>query len=223
MAKAGLIINNIPVNLFDNVVSEVKLYFSQVQDVSKNFDEWCNDLCLNDSKDTLMIMSFAEVEYAAMQTILSGLIKRLFELFPDAPINGEYNLFDPSCGMEVHPFGKEKQVHQVAVSDNDQSEGMRLQDYLDRMSADELEEFLATIAEEEKQLRKFLEKFDNNQLCAIADYMNDTFNMPADNMDVIEFIVTLYKCKQADFYFYEDIQEFFEDINNFMLECGDSI
>lgn len=223
MAKAGLFIKDIPVNLFDNVVSEIRQYFSQVENAPKNFDEWCNDLCLYDSKDTLMVMSFAEVEHATMQTILSGLIERLFELFPDTPMNGEYNLSNSSCGMEVHPFGMETQGHQVAVSDNDPSEGMRLQDYLDRMSADEQEEFLATIAEEEKQLRKFLKKFDNNQLCAIADYMNDTFNMPADNMDVTEFIVTLYKCKQADFYFYEDVQEFFEDINNFMLECGDSI
>lgn len=101
-------------------------------------------------------------------------------------------------------------------------EEMRLQDYLDRLTEDDRDEFFATIEKDEKKLRKFLSKFDENALCAIADYMNDTFNMPADDMDVTEFIVTLYKCQKADF-LYEDVQELLEDINDFIMEHGDCI
>lgn len=101
-------------------------------------------------------------------------------------------------------------------------EEMRLQDYLDRLTEEDREEFFATIEDDEKKLRKFLTNFDENTLCNIADFMNDPFNMPEDDLSVIEFIVTLYKCQKADFY-YEEVQELFDDINNFVLECGDSI
>ena len=94
---------------------------------------------------------------------------------------------------------------------------MRLQDYLDRLTDEDREEFFASIEADEKKLRKFLGKFDEDALCMIADFMNDAFNMPADDMNVTEFIVTLYKCQKADFY-YEDVRELFDDIQNFVLE-----
>lgn len=95
---------------------------------------------------------------------------------------------------------------------------MRLQDYLDRLTDEDREAFFATIEKDEKKLRKFLKKFDEDTLCAIADSMNDAFQMPADDLNVTEFIVTLYKCQKADFY-YEDVRELFEDIQNFVLDA----
>lgn len=99
-------------------------------------------------------------------------------------------------------------------------EEMRLQDYLDRLTEEDREEFFAAIENEEQELRKFLTRFDEDQLCAIADFMNDVFNMPADDMSVTDFIVTLYKCQRADFY-YEEVQELFDNINEFMFEYED--
>ena len=96
-------------------------------------------------------------------------------------------------------------------------EEMRLQDYLDRLTDEDRQDFFSSIEADEKKLRKFLSKFDENTLCIIADSMNDAFNMPADDMNVTEFIVTLYKCQKADFY-YEDVRELFDDIQNFVLE-----
>lgn len=95
---------------------------------------------------------------------------------------------------------------------------MRLQDYLERLTDEDREAFFATIEKDEKKLRKFLKKFDEDTLCAIADSMNDAFQMPADDLNVTEFIVTLYKCQKADFY-YEDVRELFEDIQNFVLDA----
>ena len=94
---------------------------------------------------------------------------------------------------------------------------MRLQDYLDRLTPEDREEYFATVEKDEKKLRKFLAKFDEDTLCTIADSMNDAFRMPADDLNVTEFIVTLYKCQKADFY-YEDVRELFEDIQNFVLD-----
>ena len=96
-------------------------------------------------------------------------------------------------------------------------EEMRLQDYVDRLTEDDREEFFATIEKDEKVLRKFLKKFDEDTLDAIATFMNDAFNMPADDMNVTEFIVTLYKCQKADFY-YEEVRELLTDIQDFVLE-----
>ena len=225
MSFAGLLINDIPLEVSENVVSEIKKYFSQIENAPAYFDEWCSDLLLQNQ--TIMIMSMVNVDYNVMKPILSGLAEHLTNNFPAVPMRGEYNLTGGPDGFEVQPFKVMPQeslpTNQKPHTKDNQPEGMRLQDYLDRLTEDELEEFLASIEGEEEELRKFLIQFNDNQLCAIADYMNDTFNMPADDMDIIEFIVTLYKCKQADFYFYEDVQELFEDINNFMLECGDSI
>lgn len=94
---------------------------------------------------------------------------------------------------------------------------MRLQDFLDRLTDDDREEFFATIEAEEKTLRSFLSKFDEDVLIEIGEFMNDAFQMPADDLNETEFIVTLYKCQKADF-FYEDVQELLEDIRNFVLE-----
>ncbi len=100
-------------------------------------------------------------------------------------------------------------------------EEMRLQDYLDRLTDEDREEFFATVEKDEKKLRKFLSRFEEKQLIAIAEFMNDPFNMPADDMDLTDFIVTLYKCQKADFY-YEDVIELIEDINTFAFDSEDS-
>ncbi len=98
---------------------------------------------------------------------------------------------------------------------------IRLQDYIDRLTEEEREDYFATFDNDEKKLRKFLTRFDEDQFCTIADFMNDAFNMPADGLTVTEFIVTLYKCQKAGFY-YKELQKLLDNINVFMLESGDS-
>ncbi len=82
----------------------------------------------------------------------------------------------------------------------------RLQDYIDRLTEEDYEEIFSDMEAEEETLRAFLGRFEENQLNAIAIMLNDTFDMPDDGMEVTDFIVTLYKCQRADFYF-DDVDE----------------
>lgn len=95
--------------------------------------------------------------------------------------------------------------------------GMRFQDYLDRLDEDDRKDVLKNLDREEKKLRKFLEHFDENQLNGIAIMMNDTFDMPSDDLGVVDFIVELYKCQKADF-LYEGVDDCIDDIRLFVME-----
>ena len=97
-------------------------------------------------------------------------------------------------------------------------EEMRFQDYLDRLSPEEQADVLSNIEAEEQKLRKFLKRFDEDQLCLIADQLNDTVDLPDDGMDVYDFLVTLYKCRKADFFYYESVADIIEEINAIACE-----
>jgi hypothetical protein len=84
--------------------------------------------------------------------------------------------------------------------------GMRFQDYIDRLDEDDRKDVLKNLDREESKLRKFLERFDENQLNGISIMMNETFEMPCDELSVVDFIVELYKCQKADF-LYENVGE----------------
>ena len=77
--------------------------------------------------------------------------------------------------------------------------GMRLKDYIERLTKEEYEEVFGNIEKEEKKLRAFLGKLDEHLLDPVATMLNDTFDMPADDFNVTDFIVELYKCQKADF------------------------
>ena len=95
---------------------------------------------------------------------------------------------------------------------------MRFQDYLEQLTPEEQGDVLANLEEEEQELRAFLEDFDEDQLCIIADQINDTVNLPADGMNVYDFLVALYKCRKADFFYYESVEDMMEEIRNFADE-----
>ena len=94
---------------------------------------------------------------------------------------------------------------------------MRFQDYLNNLTEEDRKDVLRNLDKEEAKLRKFLSRYDDNQLNGIAIMMNDTFDMEADELSVTDFIVELYKCQKADF-LYEDVGELICDIKNFALE-----
>ena len=91
-------------------------------------------------------------------------------------------------------------------------EEMRFQDYLEQLTPEEQAEVLSNLDQEERKLRAFLKRFDAEQLCIIADQLNDTVNLPDDGMDVYDFLVTLYKCRKADFFYYESVADIMEEI-----------
>lgn len=95
--------------------------------------------------------------------------------------------------------------------------GMRFQDYMDRLDEEDRKDVLKNLDKEEKKLRKFLERFDDNQLNGIALMMNETFDMPGDDFEVVDFIVELYKCQKADF-LYEEVDDCIDDIRMFAME-----
>ena len=95
---------------------------------------------------------------------------------------------------------------------------MKFQDYLNQLDESERQDVLRNLDKEEAKLRKFLKRFDENQLNGIAQMMNDTFEMPGDDLsNVYDFIVELYKCQKADF-LYENVGECIEDIKMFAEE-----
>ena len=95
--------------------------------------------------------------------------------------------------------------------------GMRFEDYLNRLDEEDRRDVMQNLDKEEKKLRKFLERFDENQLNGIAIMMNDVFEMPGYDLEVVDFIVELYKCQKADF-LYEEVGECIEDIRMFAME-----
>lgn len=95
--------------------------------------------------------------------------------------------------------------------------GMRFNDYLNRLTEEDRNDVLRDLDREEKKLRKFLERFDENQLNGIALMMNDTFEMPGDDLGVVEFIVELYKCQKANF-LYEEVNDCIDDIRMFAMK-----
>lgn len=99
--------------------------------------------------------------------------------------------------------------------------GMRLKDYIERLTKEEYEEVFGNIEKEEKKLRAFLGKLDEQMLDPVATMLNDTFDMPADDFNVTDFIVELYKCQKADF-LYEDVNDCIDDIKMFLSEEGDA-
>ena len=95
--------------------------------------------------------------------------------------------------------------------------GMSFQDYVDRLDEDDRRDVLKNLDREEAKLRKFLERFDENQLCGIAVMMNETFDVPCEGLDVVESIIEIYKCQKADF-LYENVKECIEYIMMFAEE-----
>ena len=95
--------------------------------------------------------------------------------------------------------------------------GMNFQEYLERLDEDDRMDVLKNLDREEKKLRKFLERFDENQLCGIAVMMNETWDVPCEDLDVVDSIVEIYKCQKADF-LYENVDDCIEDIMMFAEE-----
>ena len=91
---------------------------------------------------------------------------------------------------------------------------MRFQDYLEQLTPEEQADVLANLDQEERKLRAFLKRFDEEQLCIIADQLNDAVNLPDDGMDIYDFLVTFYKCRKADFFYYESVEDLMEEIRN---------
>ena len=91
---------------------------------------------------------------------------------------------------------------------------MRFQDYLNRLDEEDRRYVLRNLGREEEKLRKFLERFNENQLNGIAIMMNDVFEMSADDLEVVDFIVELYKCQKADF-LYECVNDCIDEIQMF--------
>ena len=94
---------------------------------------------------------------------------------------------------------------------------MRFIDYFNRLCSEDQQDVLKNLDAEEKRLRKFLAKFDENQLNGIAISMNDAFGLDAPELSVVDFIVELYKCQKAEF-LCENVSEFIDDINMFADE-----
>lgn len=94
---------------------------------------------------------------------------------------------------------------------------MRFQDYLNNLTEEDRKDVLRNLDKEEAKLRKFLSRYDDNQLNGIAIMMNDTFDMEADELSVTDFIVELYKCQKADF-LYETVDDCIDDIMMFAME-----
>ena len=94
---------------------------------------------------------------------------------------------------------------------------IRFQDYLNQLDAEDRKGVLCNLEVEEKELRRFLKRFDDNQLNGIAIMMNDAFEMEAPELSVVDFIVELYKCQKADF-LYEYVEECIGDIMMFAEE-----
>ena len=90
--------------------------------------------------------------------------------------------------------------------------GMRLKDYIAQLTKEDCEEIFANIDEEEQELREFLSNFEEEQLGLIAVVLNDAFQLPNDGMNVVDFLVELYKCQKADFYF-DSVEDAIEQIN----------
>jgi hypothetical protein len=83
---------------------------------------------------------------------------------------------------------------------------MRFEDYLNQLDETDRKDVLRNLDREEAKLRKFLSRFDENQLNGIAIMMNDTFELEAPELQsVVDFIVELYKCQKADF-LYESVE-----------------
>ena len=101
-------------------------------------------------------------------------------------------------------------------------QGMRFEDYVARLTDDDFEELFSNIEEEEEELREQLAMYSKKELNYIATAMNETFEMPSDDLDVYTFIVELYKCQKADFYV-DNLDEFLEDIAQFAEETPDAI
>ena len=100
--------------------------------------------------------------------------------------------------------------------------GLRFEDYAARLTDDDFEELFSNIEEEEEELREQLAMYSKKELNYIATAMNETFEMPSDDLDIYTFIVELYKCQKADFYV-DNLDEFLEDISQFAEETPDAI
>lgn len=89
---------------------------------------------------------------------------------------------------------------------------MKLEDYIARLSPEDYDEIFANMDKEEKQYREFLKKLPEDQLLPIAMEMNDAFQLPMGEMNPVDFLVELYKCQRADFYF-DAVEDAIEQIN----------
>ena len=99
----------------------------------------------------------------------------------------------------------------------------RLQDYIDTMHKEDYDEWFANIEDDEKQLRKFLNavnKIDENILIQVAGALNDTWNLPYEHKNIVDFIVDLYKCELTEFYD-GGAEEYIDDIKMILEEETD--
>ena len=97
---------------------------------------------------------------------------------------------------------------------------MRFEDYLNKLEDYDREYVLENLEQEEEELREFLKQFNEEQLNCIATTMNDVFGLRADELNVTDFLVELYKCQKADF-LYDNVEFFIDDINMLAEELED--
>lgn len=82
-------------------------------------------------------------------------------------------------------------------------EEKRLKDYIAEMEPEDYEEQFANIANEEKELRKFLKKIDRideSILPQVTEVLDDAWQLPFEHKSIIDFIVDLYKCELTNFH-----------------------
>ena len=81
----------------------------------------------------------------------------------------------------------------------------------------------ANIEKEEKVLRKFLtriDKIDEEILPLITETLDDTWHLPYEHANIVDFIVDLYKCELT--YFYDGgVEEYISDIKNIIQDTTD--
>ncbi len=96
--------------------------------------------------------------------------------------------------------------------------GMRLQDYRERLGDADFDYLFEDIEEEEEKLRAFLSDYDVNQLDSIASKLNEGYEVPRDGMKITDFIVEIYKCQKADYLYEGSVDEAIDKIKTFNLD-----
>ena len=97
-------------------------------------------------------------------------------------------------------------------------EEKRLKDYIAAMEPEDYEKQFANIADEEKELRKFLkkiDKIDDSILPQVTEVLDDAWHLPFEHKSIIDFIVDLYKCELTNFHD-GGVEEYIDTIKEIM-------
>ena len=95
----------------------------------------------------------------------------------------------------------------------------RTQDYIAAMEEKDYKEQFANIKTEEKTLRKFLgkiDKIDESILPQVTEILDDTWQLPYEHENIIDFIVDLYKCELTHFH-EGGVAKYIEEIKDVIL------